>query len=141
MKSECRLVILFCLENSNYDKFVASLDTNVVHYYTLANYTLPALKGSNVSIVNICSKTAISGHRGTSGYAAFNGERLALTKDWSIELASFGKDVNAVVVAECWTPQYEWWISSFGRKACIYNIKFTLKIFSHNRVIKSLMIF
>ena len=99
------------LENGNYDKFVASLDTNVVHYYTLANYALPALKESKGSIVNICSKTAITGQGGTSGYAAANGERLALTNEWAVELASFGINVNAVVVAECWTPQYEWWIN------------------------------
>lgn len=99
------------LENGNYDKFVASLDKNVAHYYTLANYALPALKESKGSIVNICSKTAITGQGGTSGYAAANGERLALTKEWSVELMPFEINVNAVVVAECWTPQYEWWIN------------------------------
>lgn len=99
------------LENGNYDKFVASLDTNVGHYYTMANDTLPALKKSKGCIVNICSKTAVTGQGGTSGYAAANGERLALTKDWAVELAPFGINVNAVVVSECWTPQYEWWIN------------------------------
>ena len=99
------------LENGNYDKFVASLDTNVVHYYTMAKYTLNALQRSKGSIVNICSKTAITGQGGTSGYAAANGERLGLTNDWAIELAPFDINVNAVVVAECWTPQYEWWIN------------------------------
>ncbi len=93
------------LENGNYDKFIASLDSNVGHYYSLANYALPALRESKGSIVNICSKTAITGQGGTSGYAAANGERLALTKEWSDELAPFGINVNAVVVAECWTPQ------------------------------------
>ena len=98
------------LENGNYGKFVASLDTNVVHYFTMAQYTLEALQESQGAIVNICSKTAITGQGGTSGYAAANGERLALTTEWSQELASFGINVNALVVAECWTPQYEWWI-------------------------------
>lgn len=99
------------LENGNYDKFLASLEKNVGHYFTLANYCLSALKESKGSIVNICSKTGLTGQGGTSGYAAANGERLALTNDWAIELASFGINVNAVVVAECWTPQYEWWIN------------------------------
>lgn len=99
------------LENGNCDKFVASLDKNVGHYYTLANYALPALKKLKGSIVNICSKTAITGQGGTSGYAAANGERLALTTEWSVELNPFGINVNAVIVAECWTPQYEWWIN------------------------------
>lgn len=99
------------LENGSYERFLASLDLNVGHYYSLANYLLPALKESKGSIVNICSKTAITGQGGTSGYAAANGERLALTKEWAIELAPFEINVNAVVVAECWTPQYKWWIN------------------------------
>lgn len=99
------------LENGNYDEFVASLKTNVGHYYAMATYALPALKNSKGHIVNICSKTAITGQGGTSGYAAANGERLALTQKWSVELIPFGINVNAVVVSECWTPQYEWWIN------------------------------
>lgn len=99
------------LENGNYDLFVASLNTNVTHYYAMANYALPALKKSKGVIVNICSKTAITGQGGTSGYAAANGERLALTQKWAVELAPFNINVNAVVVSECWTPQYEWWIN------------------------------
>jgi L-fucose dehydrogenase len=99
------------LENGNYDKFIASLNKNVGHYFTIAHYALPELKKSVGAIVNICSKTAITGQGGTSGYAAANGERLGLTKKWAEELAPFGINVNAVVVAECWTPQYEWWIN------------------------------
>ena len=99
------------LENGSYEKFVASLDINVGHYYTLANYLLPALKETKGSIVNICSKTGITGQGGTSGYAAANGVRLDLTRGWAIELAPYDINVNAVVVAECYTPQYDWWIN------------------------------
>lgn len=99
------------LQNGDYEKFVASLSKNVGHYFTIAHCCLPALKESEGSIVNICSKTALTGQGGTSGYAAANGERLALTKKWAVELQQYGINVNAVVVAECWTPQYEWWIN------------------------------
>jgi L-fucose dehydrogenase len=99
------------LESGSYEKFIASLNNNVGHYFTITNLALPELKKTMGNIVNICSKTAITGQGGTSGYAAANGERLALTKQWSGELSSFGIHVNAVVVAECWTPQYEWWIN------------------------------
>jgi L-fucose dehydrogenase len=98
------------LGDGTYEKFVGSLDRNVGHYFSVARATLPALKLSLGAIVNICSKTAITGQGGTSGYAAANGERLALTKEWSIELRKYGIRVNAVVVAECMTPQYQWWI-------------------------------
>jgi L-fucose dehydrogenase len=69
------------------------------------------LKKTKGAIVNICSKTGETGQGGTSGYAAANGARLHLTKNWASSFPSSGVRVNAVVVAECWTPQYEWWIS------------------------------
>ena len=47
--------------------YVASLQRNLLHYYNLAHYALPALKKSRGSVVNIASKTAITGQGGTSG--------------------------------------------------------------------------
>jgi L-fucose dehydrogenase len=101
------------LEKGNHEDFVKSLNKNLVHYYLLCHYALPALKSSRGSIVNIASKTAETGQGGTSGYAAANGGRLALTREWAVELLQFGIRVNALVVAECWTPLYESWINSF----------------------------
>ena len=49
------------LESGNYEKFIASLHKNLVHYYLLAHYALPELKKSKGSIVNIGSKTAETG--------------------------------------------------------------------------------
>jgi len=100
------------LENGNYENFVASLHKNLVHYYLMAHYTLPALKESKGSIVNITSKTADTGQGGTSAYAAANGGRNALTREWAVELLKYGIRVNAIVVAECWTPLYERWIET-----------------------------
>jgi L-fucose dehydrogenase len=101
------------LENGNYAGFVKSLHNNLVHYYLLAHFALPALKISGGSIVNIASKTAETGQGGTSAYAAANGGRLALTREWAVELLKYGIRVNAVVVSESWTPLYESWIQSF----------------------------
>ncbi len=100
------------LEQGDYEKFMASLHKNLVHYYLLAHYALPALKISKGAIVNITSKTAETGQGGTSAYAASNGGRNALTREWAVELLKYGIRVNAVVVAESWTPLYEKWISS-----------------------------
>jgi L-fucose dehydrogenase len=100
------------LENGNYADFMDSLHRNLVHYYLLAHYALPQLKISNGSILNISSKTAETGQGETSGYAAANGGRNALTREWAVELLKYNIRVNAIVVAECWTPQYEKWISS-----------------------------
>ena len=99
------------LENGNYDKFMDSLHKNLVHYYLLAHHALPALIKSKGAIVNITSKTAETGQGNTSAYAAANGGRNALTREWAVELLKYGIRVNAIVVAECWTPQYEWWIN------------------------------
>ena len=100
------------LEKGNYEKFMASLHKNLVHYYLMAHYALPALKASKGSIVNIGSKTAETGQGGTSAYAAANGGRNALTREWAVELLPFGIRVNAVIVAEAWTPLYEKWINT-----------------------------
>lgn len=100
------------LENGDYESFMASLHKSVVHYYLIAQHALPYLIKSKGAILNITSKTAETGQGGTSGYAASNGARNALTRDWAVELLKYGIRVNAVVVAECWTPLYETWIST-----------------------------
>ena len=100
------------LESGNYEAFMASLHRNVVHYYLMAHHALPALKASKGAIVNITSKTADTGQGGTSAYAAANGGRNALTREWAVELLKYGIRVNAIVVAECWTPLYEKWINT-----------------------------
>lgn len=100
------------LETGNYQLFVDSLHKNVIHYYLLAHYALPSLKESKGSIVNIGSKVAETGQGGTSAYAASNGARSALTREWAVELLKDEIRVNAVIVAECYTPLYETWINS-----------------------------
>lgn len=100
------------LEHGTYEKFMESLHKNVVHYYLLAHHALPELIKSKGAIVNITSKTASTGQGNTSAYAAANGGRNALTREWAVELLKYGIRVNAVVVAECWTPAYETWIAT-----------------------------
>ena len=100
------------LENGTYSQFIASLHKNVVHYYLMAHYALPELKKTKGPIVNITSKTADTGQGNTSAYAAANGGRNALTREWAVELLKYGIRVNAIVVAECWTPLYENWIKT-----------------------------
>jgi L-fucose dehydrogenase len=100
------------LENGNYENFMTSLHKNLIHYFLMAHFALPELKKSKGSIVNITSKTAETGQGNTSAYAASNGGRNALTREWAVEMLKYGIRVNAIVVAECWTPQYEKWIQT-----------------------------
>jgi len=101
------------LEHGTREKFVASLELNLVHYYAMAHHALPALKQSRGSIVNISSKTAVTGQGGTSGYVAAKAAILGLTREWAAELLPSGIRVNAVVPAEVMTPLYQQWVSGF----------------------------
>jgi L-fucose dehydrogenase len=101
------------LENGNSESFINSLKKNVVHYYTMAQACLPFLKKNKGSIVNIGSKVSITGQGGTSAYAAACGGRNALTREWAVELLPYSIRVNAVMVAESFTPLYEKWINTF----------------------------
>ncbi|MEM9648031.1 MAG: SDR family oxidoreductase, partial [Bacteroidota bacterium] len=103
------------LEHGNYKDFKRSLERNVGHYYTMAHHVLPELKKSGGSIVNIGSKTSLTGQGNTSGYAAANGARNSLTREWALELLPYSIRVNAVIVAECFTPLYQKWIAGFEK--------------------------
>ena len=104
------------LEHGNYEAFLASLHKNLIHYYLVAHYALPELKKSKGVIVNIGSKTAETGQGNTSAYAASNGGRNALTREWALELLPYNIRVNAVIVAESYTPLYQNWINTFENK-------------------------
>jgi L-fucose dehydrogenase len=79
----------------------------------MAHYALPALKKAQGAIVNIASKTAVTGQGGTSGYASSKGAILALTREWAVELLPYEIRVNAVLPAEVMTPMYRNWLAGF----------------------------
>jgi L-fucose dehydrogenase len=93
--------------------FVDSLEKNLIHYYVITHLCLDALKAGRGAIVNIGSKTAVTGQGGTSGYTASKGAQLSLTREWAASLLADGVRVNAVIPAEVMTPLYERWIATF----------------------------
>ncbi len=95
------------------EKFVESLQKNLLHVYDITHYALPALKQSRGAIVNISSKTAVTGQGKTSGYVAAKAAILGLTREWAVELLPEGVRVNAVLPAEVMTPLYESWLAKF----------------------------
>jgi len=101
------------LEEGSPDEYVASLNRNLVHYYSMAHYALPHLKRSRGSIVNIGSKTAVTGQGSTSGYASSKGAIMALTREWAVELLPYAIRVNTVIPAEVMTPLYRSWLDTF----------------------------
>lgn len=101
------------LEYGSPDEYVASLNRNLVHYYSMAHYALPHLKHSRGAIVNVGSKTAVTGQGSTSGYASSKGAIMALTREWAAELLPYGIRVNTVIPAEVMTPLYRSWLDTF----------------------------
>ena len=101
------------LEHGSPEKYVKSLQLNLLHYYNTAHYALPALKKSQGCILNVASKVAMTGQGKTSGYTSAKGAILSLTRDWACELLPYGMRVNAIVPAEVMTPLYKWWLSTF----------------------------
>ena len=101
------------LESGSPDEYIASLERNLLHYFNIAHYALPHLKKSCGPILNIASKTAVTGQGGTSGYASSKGAILALTREWAVELLPYAIRVNAIVPAEVMTPLYRQWLDTF----------------------------
>jgi L-fucose dehydrogenase len=99
------------------EAFRASLDQNLLHYYTLAHLLLEDLKAAKGAIVNISSKTALTGQGSTSAYVAAKAAQLGLTREWAAALAPHGVRVNAVLPAEVMTPMYRNWLDTFDNPA------------------------
>ncbi|WP_109830963.1 SDR family oxidoreductase [Reichenbachiella versicolor] len=98
--------------DSSVDDFMYSLKLNMVSYFVMVKECLPYLKESKGSIMNVGSKVGYTGQGGTSGYAAAKGGVLALTREWAVDLINDGIRVNALIIAESWTPAYDEWIKT-----------------------------
>jgi L-fucose dehydrogenase len=92
--------------------FMRSLEANLVHCYVMAHLCVEQLKARRGAIVNISSKTAVTGQGGNSGYVAAKAAQLGLTREWAATLAPHGVRVNAVLPAEVMTPLYERWLQT-----------------------------
>lgn len=101
------------LQDGSPEQFMESIQNNIFHYYTLAHYALPYLIKSKGNIVNISSKTAITGQGHSSAYIASKAGQLGLTREWAVELLPYGIRVNAVLPAEVMTPMYRGWLDTY----------------------------
>ncbi|GHC65146.1 SDR family oxidoreductase [Neogemmobacter tilapiae] len=99
------------------EEFRASLERNLIHYYTLVHLLADDLRATKGAVVNISSKTAVTGQGNTSAYVAAKAAQLGLTREWAAAFAADGVRVNAVLPAEVMTPLYERWITTFDDPA------------------------
>lgn len=99
------------------EAFRASLDQNLIHYYTLVHLLQEDLKAQMGAIVNVSSKTAVTGQGNTSAYVAAKAAQLGLVREWAAALAPWGVRANAVLPAEVMTPLYERWLAGFDDPA------------------------
>lgn len=98
--------------DASVEAFIQSLHLNLVSFFATVKYALPQLKASKGTILNIGSKVALTGQGGTSGYAASKGGVLGLTREWAVDLIKDEIRVNALIIAESWTPAYKNWIDT-----------------------------
>ncbi len=98
--------------DASYEEFMDSLKLNMVSYFLVVKHALPLLKESKGNILNIGSKVALTGQGATSGYAASKGGVLGLTREWAVDLIKDSIRVNAIIIAESWTPAYDAWIKT-----------------------------
>lgn len=98
--------------NKGPEAFRASLNQNLVHYYTMVHLLRDDLRASGGAIVNISSKTGLTGQGGTSAYVAAKAAQLGLTREWAVEFLPDNIRVNAIVVAEVMTPLYRRWLDT-----------------------------
>jgi len=98
--------------DASYEEFMDSLKLNMVSYFLIVKHALPLLKESKGNILNIGSKVALTGQGKTSGYAAAKGGVLGLTREWAVDLVTYGIRSNAIIIAESWTPSYDTWIKT-----------------------------
>lgn len=94
------------------DAFRASLNRNLVHYYLMVHLLADDLRQTQGAVVNISSKTALTGQGGTSAYVAAKAAALGLTREWAVEFLPHNVRVNAIIVAEVMTPLYQKWLDS-----------------------------
>lgn len=106
-------MIIYILKNTSTQDLIKSYENNLFHYYTMTKECLPYIKKEQGSILNIVSKTGITGQGRTSAYASAKAAQMGFTREWACAFAKDNVRVNAIAPAEVMTPLYEKWLQNF----------------------------
>lgn len=102
------------IENTSTKDLIKSYENNLFHYYTCVKAALPYIKKEQGSILNIVSKTGLTGQGRTSAYASAKAAQIGFTREWACAFAKDNVRVNALAPAEVMTPLYEKWLNNFA---------------------------
>jgi NAD(P)-dependent dehydrogenase (short-subunit alcohol dehydrogenase family) len=84
------------IEETTEEDWDLEINTNLKSYFLLCKYSLPFLKETRGSIVNMSSMSGLIGKKGLCSYCASKAGIIGLTKNLAIDLAQYGIRVNAV---------------------------------------------
>ena len=101
------------IENTSVQDLIKSYENNLFHYYAMTKECLPYIKKEQGSILNIVSKTGITGQGKTSAYASAKAAQIGFTREWACAFAKDNVRVNAIAPAEVMTPLYKKWLQNF----------------------------
>lgn len=101
------------IEEASTKDLIKSYENNLFHYYAMTKEVLPYIKKEQGSILNIVSKTALTGQGRTSAYASAKAAQIGFTREWACAFAKDNVRVNALAPAEVLTPLYEKWLENF----------------------------
>ncbi|EAI3906146.1 MULTISPECIES: SDR family oxidoreductase [Campylobacter] len=108
------------IEDATTEELIKSYENNLFHYYTMTKECLPYIKKQQGSILNITSKTGLTGQGRTSAYASAKAAQIGFTREWACAFAKDNIRVNAIAPAEVMTPLYEKWLSNFPNPKAQY---------------------
>ncbi|GBG07531.1 short-chain dehydrogenase [Paenibacillus agaridevorans] len=98
------------LEDVKETEWQRVIDINMKSVYLLIKHTIPLLRESKGSIVNMASLNGLVGQKQNAVYASTKGAIVAMTKSLALDYASDGVRVNCICPAGVSTPLLEKWI-------------------------------
>ncbi len=100
------------IEDTRVEELIESYKNNLFHY-ELTRCFLPSIKKHQGNILNIVSKTALSGQGKTSAYASAKAAQIGFVREWACAFAKDNVRVNGIAPAEVMTPLYQKWLHNF----------------------------
>ncbi|OPA80528.1 short-chain dehydrogenase [Paenibacillus selenitireducens] len=97
------------LEEVSEHEWTRVIDINLKSVYLMIKYTIPYLRVTRGSIVNMASLNGLVGQKQNAVYAATKGGIIAMTKALAIDYAPEGVRVNCICPAGVMTPLLEKW--------------------------------